>query len=261
MSGIQSVQRAFEILQAVAHFPSGAQFGQVAERTGLPKSTVSRMLTTLEELGAVEREHSSAGYRIGRLIADLVAQPSWLVTLAEPWLHRLVEDSAETATLSVMDGDRLLYIAQHSDPNSNIQLRDWTGTHFPTLHVSSPSKLFLAHDPALRQRYLTNPLERFTENTITEADQLDTHLQQICRQGYAWVREEFERGLAGVSAPIFDRNQTLVAALSLYGPSFRVPSAENDADFTNLVVQAAQQISEKLGNHTGKMPAMRTTRT
>ncbi len=246
MSTIQSVERAFQILHAVAQFPSGAQLGDIAEITSLPKSTVSRMLTTLEEIGAVERDNPGAGHKIGPAISDLITRPSWLVSLVEPWLKKLVEQTGETATLSVMDGDRLLYIDQHSDPNSNIQLRDWTGTHFPTLHVTSPSKLFLAFDPILQKRYLAKPLERFTENTETDASKLAIYLDQVCKNGYAWVREEFERGLAGVSAPIFDQNQTVIAAVSLYGPVFRVPPAGEDAEFTALVVTAAAEITSHL---------------
>ncbi len=249
MSEIQSVHRAFAILRAVAQVPTGAQLGDVAACTGLPKSTISRMLTTLEKIGAVERLHPNAGYRIGRAVAELLARPSWLVSLAQQPLQQLVDATGETATLSTMDGERLLYIAQKSDPNSNIQLRDWTGTHFPTLHVSSPSKLFLAHDAVLRQRYLAKPLERFTENSITDLAQLVTHLDQVCQQGYAWVREEFERGLAGVSAPVFGRNRKIVAALSLYGPVFRVPTQENEKEFSDLVVKIAADMTTKLAGH------------
>lgn len=250
MSEIQSVQRAFRILDAVAQAPAGAQVGDIARLTSLPKSTISRMLTTLEKIGAIERESPNDGYRIGSAIAKLIAQPSWLVNLGAIPLQQLVEETGETATLSVMDGDRLLYIAQKRDPNSNIQLRDWTGTHFPTLHVSSPSKLFLAYDSALRQRYLSQPLERFTENTIVEHDKLKTHLNLICQQGYAWVREEFERGLAGVSAPVFGRNGKMAAAISLYGPVFRVPTHDNEKEFSDLVVKMATNMTAKLAGQT-----------
>lgn len=246
MSTIQSVERAFQILQAVAQFPNEAQLGDVAEATSLPKSTVSRMLTTLGEIGAIQQAHPGAGYKIGRIISDLITQPSWLVNLAEPWLKKLVEQTGETATLSVMDGDRLLYVAQHSDPNNNIQLRDWTGIHFPNLHTSSPSKLFLAYDPILQKNYLARPLQTFTENTISDPTELAIHLKKVKTQGYAWVREEFERGLAGVSAPIFDQNEKIVAAVSLYGPIFRIPPAGSDAEFTALVTTVASEITSHL---------------
>ena len=249
MSSIQSVKRAFQILHTVAQFPSGAPLGEIADLTGLAKSTVSRMLTTLEEVEAVRREPSNTDYWIGPAIAELIAKPSWLATLAEHHLQQLVDESGETATLSVMDGDHLLYITQKSDPNNNIQIRDWSGTHFPTLHVTSPSKLFLAHDAALLQRYLTKPLERFTQNTITDPAQLVAHLNQICSQGYAWVREEFERGLAGVSAPVFGRNGKLVAALSLYGPVFRVPTHANEKQYSDLVVKVANDMTAKLSGY------------
>ena len=246
MAEIQSVKRAFQILHTVAQFPNGALLGKIATLTGLAKSTVSRMLTTLEEIAAVQRDHTNTGYRIGPAIAELITRPSWLVSIAESYLQQLVDETGETATLSIMDGDCLLYVAQRSDPNRNIRLRDWTGTHFPTLHVASPSKLFLAHDTALRQRYLSKPLERFTENTIVDQANLKAHLHQICQQGYAWVREEFERGLAGVSAPIFGRNGNIVAALSLYGPAFRVPTHENEKEFSALVLKQAAAMTAQL---------------
>lgn len=246
MAEIQSVQRAFQILNAVAQLPDGAQVGDVARLTGLPKSTVSRMLSTLEQVGAIQRKSPSSGYRIGRAISNLLAQPSSLVNLGEGHLRQLVEMTGETATLSIMDGDRLFYLAQKSNPSNNIQLRDWTGNYFPFLHVSSPCKLFLAHDPALLDRYLSKPLERFTDNTITDPIELRTHLDSVFQQGYAWVREEFERGLAGVSAPVFGRNGKIVAALSLYGPVFCVPSHENQKEFSDLVVRQAAEMTAQL---------------
>ncbi len=246
MAEIQSVQRAFRILDAVSQVPNGAQVGDVARLTGLPKSTISRMLTTLENIEAIQRETPHAGYGIGPTIAKLLAQPSWLVSLGEIPLQQLVEATGESATLSVMDGDRLLYITQKSDPKPNIQLRNWTGTHFSALHVSSPCKLFLAYDAALLRRYLCKPLERFTEHTIVDQGRLKAHLDQISRQGYAWVREEFEHGLAGVSAPVFGRNGKIAAAISLYGPSFRIPSHENEKEFSELVVKKAAEMTAHL---------------
>lgn len=246
MSEIQSVQRAFEILEAVAQVSNGAQLGDIAKLTGLPKSTISRMLTTLEKIGAVQRKNRGDGFRIGPTIAQLISQPSWLVSLGEGPLQWLVDQTGATATLSIMDGDRLLYIAQKGDPNSNIQLRDWTGIHFPTLHVLSPGKLFLAYNRALQTRYLAKPLERFTKYTVVDPNELKNILNQIYEQGYAWVREEFERGLAGVSAPIFDRSGNIVAALSLYGPVFQVPHPEYEKEFSDLVSQQAAEMSAKL---------------
>lgn len=251
MSSIQSVKRAFEILHAIANSSGDAQLAFLAEQTGLPKPTIIRMLSTLEEIEAVERDLISGGYRIGEGVARLVTKPSWLLTIGRPILDELAARSGEAASLAVLENDQLLYIAQVSSPAQNIQLRDWTGIQVPMLHIASSGKLFLAYDPHTKAHYTQKPLEKFTPHTIITLNDLDQELAQIRSQGFAWVRDEFELGLSGVSAPIFGRTGNIVAGLNLYGPSFRLPE-ERGGILERMVVEFARRVNEELNAVSGE---------
>jgi DNA-binding IclR family transcriptional regulator len=116
------------------------------------------------------------------------------------------------------------------------------------LHVDSSGKLFLAHWPQdKREHYLAGPMERFTPQTIADPTMLRQHLAEVRTNGYAWVREEFEIGLIGVSAPIWNQNGEIIAAINVSGPKFRFPQAGEEDNIAQLVVNVCHQITEKYG--------------
>ena len=126
MTTVQSIDRAFGVLRALAAGPAGVT--DIADRVGLPKSTVSRMLSTLEELGAVEQVSVGGEYRIGWAMIELAAaaRPGRsLISLARPHLVELARVTGEAAGISIPDGTDMLYLDQLT-PNSELQVRDWT---------------------------------------------------------------------------------------------------------------------------------------
>jgi DNA-binding IclR family transcriptional regulator len=247
MTDIQSIKRAFSILKTVANYPYGITLAEVTDKVALPKSTVNRMLLTLESIGAIERLSGGEGFRIGPEIKALAMQPSYLVALTRPRLHVLAETTGETVTLCLPDGDKIYYAAQ-VDSQYSLQVRDWTGQHQNLLHVDSSGKLFLAHWPQdKRERYLAGPMERFTPQTIADPTILRQHLTEVRTNGYAWVLEEFEIGLVGVSAPIWNQDGEIIAAINVSGPKFRFPQAGEEDNLAQLVVNVCHQITEKYG--------------
>jgi DNA-binding IclR family transcriptional regulator len=223
---IRSIKRAFDVLLAVAEAPDRISLTEIARRVDLAKSTVARVLATLEGLEAVEHMSGPEGYRLGPQIVKLaarVAYPRTLTTAARPYLEELAQLTGETLTLCIPDGDQVLYIDQVATRHS-VQLRDYRGRRAP-LHSSCDGKLFLAfwrEEP--RERYLGQPLERLTPNTITDAEQLRAELAQIRRQGYAWTNGEGDVDVVGVAAPIRDQHDELVASICVFGPAFRMPT-------------------------------------
>src|SRR3954451_11398330 len=168
-SGIQSIERAFAVLLAVATEPAGIT--DVARRVALPVSTVARLLATLEHLEAVIRQDDGVTYRIGPTVSSLASgNDTTLVGRARPFLTELVERVHETAGLSVLSGDEVLYL-DHVQNDNAVQIRDWTGERTP-LHVVSSGLVFLAHEPASRAHaYAVAGMDAPTENSIaTEAD-------------------------------------------------------------------------------------------
>ena len=246
MSRVQSIERAFAVLAVLADGPIGVT--DVADRTGLPKSTAARLLASLAREGVVEQVPGDTRYRLGGRLAMLAAgllPTRSLGRLARPSLVELSDTVGEAAGLSVPEGDLVHYIDQVDTPNP-VSVRDWTGSRLP-MHAVSSGQVLLAFRPvAALEKYLERPLERFTERTLVDPATLRARLQGVRRDGFAWVREEFDRGINSVAAPIADVSGEVVAAVHLHGPSYRFPVAGSEAAIAERVVTTAARIAEGL---------------
>lgn len=246
MSSVQSIRRAFDVLGALAVGPLGVT--EVADRAGLPKSTAARLLMTLAREGAVEQVPGDTQYRLGPRLATLaagLAPVRSLTAIAHPVLVDLAAAIGEAAGLSVPDGDLVHYIDQVDTPNP-VSVRDWTGSRVPLHAVSSGQVLLAFRPPAALERYLDHPLERLTPRTIIDVDRLRERLREIRRDGYSWVREEFDEGIASVAAPIADASGEVVAAIHLHGPSYRFPASGRDGAIAAQVISAGARIAGSL---------------
>jgi len=244
----QSIIRAFSILKTISTHPDGVGVTEIANQTDLHKSTVSRMLATLETVGAVERLSGSEGFRIGReiaLLASNIAYPRHLITIARPFLLELAQATAETINLCIPAGDLAHYIDQ-IDSQYNLQIRDWTGYRIP-LHASCDGKLFLAHWPADKiEAYLARPLQAFSDNTITDPDTLRAHLADIRAQGHSWTHGEYEVGIEGVSVPVWGEDEQIVASICVGGPGFRFPPEGETNNIITLMKDVGRRIAARL---------------
>jgi DNA-binding IclR family transcriptional regulator len=250
MPTVQSVVRAFAVLQSLAGGPAGVS--EIAERTELPKSTVSRLLSTLVEIGAVEQGEVLGVYGLGELLIDLSASASPgrnLVSLARPYLVELVEQIGEAAGLGVLDGTTVYYLDQ-VEGEHQVLVRDWTGESVDA-HVVSSGLVLMAHAPdATRNEFLAGPLTVWTDNTVTDPERLGQRLEDVRRAGFAWVYEEMSDGLNSVSAPIVNPAGTVIAAVGAHGPSYRFPEPGGSAAIAAAVVEIARRISDRLaGQH------------
>ncbi len=246
MSRVQSIERAFAVLAALADGPIGVT--GVAERVGLPKSTVARLLGSLQREGAVEQVPGDSRYRLGPRIVTLagaVRPTRSLVGLAHPYLVELAAAVGEAAGLSIPDGFEVHYVDQ-VDTAHQVQVRDWTGTRAP-MHAVSSGQVLLAHlSPAALERFLARPLERLTPRTLTEPAALRERLHAVAADGCAWVREEFAEGLNSVAAGIADADGEVVAAVHVHGPSYRFPRPGTEDEIAAHVVATAARISGRI---------------
>ena len=250
MSRVQSVERAFAVLGALADGPLGVT--DIADRVSLPKSTVARLLRTLQDEDAVEQRTGDSRYRLGDRIASLAAgitAGGSIVSIARPDLEELAATAGEAAGLAIPDGFRVHYIDQVDTPNA-VQARDWTGTRVP-MHAVPSGQVILAHlPPAELDRFLAGPLEPFTPNTLTEPAALRGRLDSVRAEGLAWVHEEFDLGIDSVAAPIVDSGGTAVAAIHVHGPSYRFPRRDSSR-LAEQIVAAAAAISDRLDRTSG----------
>lgn len=246
MAGVQSIERAFAILRALAVRPSGVT--ELAQRVELPKSTVARMLSALEAEGAIEQIEAGGRYRLGPAIEEIAGGSSSsrsLVSAAQPFLVHLSEQTEEASGLDVLDGRRVEFIDM-VDSGQDVQIRDWTGESGPA-HSLSAGLAILAHSPEeVVAAYIAGGLPPMTSNTITTEQQLRDRLAQVRSAGYVWVHEEFTEGINSVAAPVFGPDGVVLAALRIHGPTFRFPDPERLHDIGLIVARAATQLSEQL---------------
>lgn len=246
MSRVQSIERAFAVLSALAEGPRGVT--DVADQVALPKSTVARLLASLQREGVVEQVPGGRAYRLGGRIATLaggVPSAASLVAVARPHLVELASAAGEAAGLSVPDGFLVHYVDQ-VDTSHQVQVRDWTGTRVP-MHAVSSGQVFLANlPPAVLEEGLSGPHERFTAHTLTEAAALRERVARVRAAGCAWVREEFAEGLVSVAAAVTDAAGEVVAAVHVHGPSYRFPGARDEVGISVAVMSAAARISSRL---------------
>lgn len=246
MSSVQSIRRAFDVLDTLADGPLGVT--DVAERSGLPKSTAARLLATLAGEGAVEQPTGDTLYRLGPRLVTLAGGVSLVRSLAaasRPVLGELAAASGEAAGLGVPDGDLVHYVDQVDTPNP-VVVRDWTGARVPLHAVPSGQVLLAFRSPAAIDRYLGRSLERFTDRTLVEPDALRERLRHVRRVGYAWAIEEFDEQISSVAAPIADASGEVVAAVHVHGPSYRFPPDGGEAELADLVVAGAARIAARL---------------
>jgi DNA-binding IclR family transcriptional regulator len=239
---VQSLERAFAILDEVAKQPAGVT--AIAKRVRLPKSTVARLLATLEDVNAVER-FDGARWRIGPGVASLTAALSperGLVSIARPFLTDLVAELGEDAGLGLPDGNEILYVDQVESDNA-VQVRDWAGTRAP-MHAVPSGLVLLAEwpDDAL-DGYLAGGLVGLTRRTVTDPARLRARLAEIREAGYAWGLEEFAEGIDSVAAPVRNARGKAIAAIHVHGPSYRFPPPNRETQVTETVIGAAGSIS------------------
>ena len=247
-TGLQSVRRAIRALELIAE-AGDLGVTELGRRLGVHKATASRLVATLAERGLVERDPLTEKYRLGfgliRLAGAAMAGLD-LVRTAHPILEDLADRTRETVNLGVLSGDSVVYIDQVAGARSIVAV-SWVGRRTP-LHCTSNGKVLLAHMAEReRDRLLARPLERATEHTVTDQEEIRGQLLEIERRGYATTMEELEEGLNAVAAPIRSVDGDVTAALSVSGPAFRMRPIDLPR-IARLTIDAATAISRRLGH-------------
>jgi DNA-binding IclR family transcriptional regulator len=246
VSRVQSVERAFAVLGALADGPIGVT--EVAERAALPKSTAARMLSSLAREEVVEQVPGETRWRLGPRIVTLAAavRPTRsLVALARPHLAEVARLVGEAAGLAIPDGFTVHYVDQ-VEGSHPVGVRDWTGTRIP-MHAVSSGHVFLAHmHPVELERFLDGPLERFTPRTVVDAETLRERVRQVQLDGVAWTRDEYADGISSVAAPIADEDGEIVAAIHVHGPSYRFPTDASEQSLATAVSASAAAIGARI---------------
>ena len=243
-SGIQVIARAAEMLRALQGSPGGLTQADLAERLGLARSTVHRILGALEEEGLVATSPARGRYRLGPEIARMAdAVRRELLGQIHPLLQDLSRELGETVDLSVLDGDRVTFLDQVVAPQ-RLRAVSAVGESFP-LHACAPGKAMLAAmEPAVVSTILPARLQQFTPTTVTSLSRLRAELKQIRDTGVAFDREEHTEGICAVGA-LIDPQDPLPMAVSIPMPAQRFHGRE--AEVADALLAARNRIRQELG--------------
>lgn len=255
--GIQSLSRAFRLLEAVANCPDGVSLTHLSRETGLHSSTVFHLLKTMMGLGYLDQSQDSKRYFIGArmfCLASSARSEVRLVKLADPVLRELAIQTGNSTLFGMRSGDDMVVVAK-AEGSGAFQSSDRVGGTRPS-HCTGMGKIMLASMPREQlERYLAScELKPFTPNTITDRARLLESIEQVRRSGLAFDDAEFHAELRCVAAPVRDFTDRLIGSVAMSGPAWRLSLQALQAQAT-LLREAASRLSAQFGHQTSSESA------
>lgn len=250
---VESVRRAVSILRCFSVELPEWGIAELSRRLRMNKSTVFRLLATLEHDGMVQQIEPGRyviGFALNEVGSAALGGQSMRIAINEV-LQGLVKLTGETAHLAVMENVDVLYIEKHESPRA-LKMPSAVGRRVP-LNCTSLGKVLLAGmpDEQLRRVVFGTRWQALTPYSITDPDALMAEVEQVRRQGYATDREEIEEGLMCIAGPLVDDTGRTCAGVSIAGPSSRV-GASLDA-YARDVRDACQTLSTRLGSNARRL--------
>ena len=251
----QSLVRGAQLLSALARRPAGATVAELCRMVDLPRTTVARLLATLDDIGFVER--NGATWSIGRELTRIgrAAQPfTQLIDVSRPLLEQLASEARESVVLQLINRNWEAEVIIQVDPPMLVGLTNWMERRFAgELHASAAGKLALSavSDEEVVFR-LPSRLPAYTPATITDLDQLFAELARVRRQGFAETVDELELGLTGNAVPIDDDALTEATGLrslsiGISGVSGRLPKSRREELLPTILACRDQIVAAMAG--------------
>ena len=241
--GVQSIERAFGLLESLADAGGALGLSQLATESGLPLPTIHRLLRTLVDLGYL-RQELSRQYVLGPRLIRLGEASSHMLTIwARPHLERLVDELGESANLAMLDGDEIVYVAQAQSRQSMRMFTEVGRRVLP--HCTAVGKAMMSKMPpaTVREILQRTGMPKHTESTITDPDEFGRQLVWSAEHGYAIDEGEQEVGVRCVAVAVPDVPTRL--ALSVSGPATRM-TEELVARAVPLLTQAGLGLAADL---------------
>ena len=244
---VLSLARGLRVIEAFEGHTAGRSVADVARLTGLSRAAVRRSLKTLQVLGYAES--SGPIYRLTTRVLRLgfsYLSSASLPTLAQPLLERITEAVHESSSLSVLEGDEIVYIARSASKRI-MAVGLSVGSRLPAFCTSMGRVLLAAMSEEQFGAYLKSAQVRaLTPKTITDKRLLREIVARIRTEGFAVTDEELELGLRSIAVPVRARNGRVVAAMNVGVHAARVPSAEMIHRFLPLLQEKARALGEVL---------------
>jgi IclR family acetate operon transcriptional repressor len=249
-SGVQSIERAFAILDQIAHH-EGISLADLSKKVGLHNSTVFHLVRTMVELGLARQAKDTKRYHLGRTIFRLAARSFSeveLVGIATPFLESLAAKTGESSHLALRVDSGVVIVARVAGTGA-FQLVERTGGIRPA-HCTALGKVLLAAlpDDQLEKYLLAMDLRAWTPKTLTDIDMLRQELLRVRETGVGFDDAEFDMEVRCVAAPVHDFRGQVAGAIGISGPVWRM-TLPRLLTVAEQVKQTAAEMSEELGQN------------
>ena len=243
------VQRAVRLIRHIAEGHPVLNMSETAKLLKINRTTLLRLLHTLEVEGFVERR-PNGGFQVGLSFLELGARALFsqdLVQVAVPVLTRLAETLQLSAHLGVLDGNDVLYLVRRT-PNTPLASNIRAGSRLPA-HATTMGRMLLAFltPVEIDALYAGKELQRFSEHTATTAAAVKARAEEDRRAGIAWSDAYFERGISSAAVPVFDFAGTPLGAINVSGPVNAFAGKEHRTVIGAELRAAGLEISRRLG--------------
>jgi DNA-binding IclR family transcriptional regulator len=244
------VQRAVRLIRHVAEGNAITNMSETAKALAINRTTLLRLLHTLELEGFVERRPSGGGFQVGLSLIEVGARALFsqeLVQAAVPVLGELAEKLELSAHLGVLDGTDVLYLVRRT-PNTPLASNIRVGSRLPA-HATTMGRMLLAFMPplAVEALYAGKELARFSEHTSPTLAAVQAMAERDRHAGIAWSEGHFERGIGAAAVPVFDFGGAAVGAINVSGPVDTFTDAPRRARIEAELRAAGAAISRRLG--------------
>ncbi|WDE95332.1 IclR family transcriptional regulator [Lentisphaera profundi] len=246
---IPNLDRALRVMELLADNPKGLTMSEISDALKIPKNSAFRITATMDHRGFLERDPLSKAYILTNKMTNIshstLAEKS-LVENAWPSMLQLRDETLETILFGTLVDTKGVVLEQ-APAHHGFKFTVDIGTQFG-LHTAAPGKAMLAHMSEREQDRFIQAMsfEKYTKNTITNADDFRTELAKAKIQGYGVDCDEEREGMRCVAAPVFNSKRQPIAAIWLTGPSSRIP-IKNFPKLGQACIDAATEISKKLG--------------
>lgn len=246
---VKSVDRALCIIEKLKENSSGMGVTDLSTALGVSKSTIHRLLMSLNVENYVSQEPSTGKYLLGLKfieIGELVSENLDIRKVTSSFLKELASRTQETVHLVIMEKNEVVYIDKVESP-ATVRMYSRVGKR-TLMHCTGVGKVFLANLPTevVQSILMQQPMVGFTKNTIISKEELLKQLKLIKKNGYAFDDEEHEEGVKCIAAPIKDYNGNVIAAISIAIPTLRWDNRKFDF-FVDEVKKASLVISKSFG--------------
>jgi DNA-binding IclR family transcriptional regulator len=245
---VRAVERALDILLCFTMERPTLSLTEIAEQVGMHKSTIHRLLATLESKRFINRDKTTGMYQLGFLfieLASIMLHDLDVQRWALPYLQSLSFQSGETVDLAILNGGHVVYL-QVVESSQRVKIAAAVGEQLPAF-CTATGKAFLAYLPEDQVRLiLAQGVTKYTENTLVSSEDMFKNLSETRDRGFAISEQEYEKDINAVAAPIMDANGCPIAVIAIVGPAYRM-SLERMLELGRIIQETAEAIAHEVG--------------